>query len=177
MKSLAEQMSFYHGYHTKKATIYTHFVGIPLVMFSLMIVLSWVKIYVPGVYATSLMWLALALLCLYYVALDIVIGVAMIIALGLLGWLAEFLTRHGPSATNAWIFAGCFIAGWVIQFIGHFFEGRRPALFDNLFQALIGPMFVVAEIFFMCGYKQKLKNKMLKFAEQRARVNDIKFTD
>ena len=39
-----------------------------------------------------------------------------------------------------------FIAGWVLQFVGHVFEGRRPAFLDDLRQLLIAPLFVVQEL-------------------------------
>ncbi|MAV47282.1 MAG: hypothetical protein CMM70_05410, partial [Rhodospirillaceae bacterium] len=37
------------------------------------------------------------------------------------------------------------------------FEGRRPALLDNLFQGLLGPTFLVYEVVHRMGMKQKLK--------------------
>jgi uncharacterized membrane protein YGL010W len=58
----------------------------------------------------------------------------------------------------AWIvFAVFFVGGWVFQLVGHVWEGRRPALVDNLFQAFIGPMFIMAEVMMALGWKQELK--------------------
>jgi uncharacterized membrane protein YGL010W len=57
--------------------------------------------------------------------------------------------------TIGWIaFALAFVGGWVFQLVGHVFEGKRPALVDNLFQALIGPMFLMAEIFVWLGLRR-----------------------
>ena len=39
---------------------------------------------------------------------------------------------------------------------GHAFEGRRPALADNLFQAFIGPMFIMTEVLMMLGFRRDL---------------------
>jgi len=62
------------------------------------------------------------------------------------------------SATAVWIvFAALFVGGWVFQFVGHAYEGRRPALVDNLFQAFIGPMFLVAETFIALGLREDLR--------------------
>jgi uncharacterized membrane protein YGL010W len=36
-------------------------------------------------------------------------------------------------------------------------EGRRPALADNLFQGFVGPMFIMAEVLMALGLKQDLK--------------------
>ena len=43
--------------------------------------------------------------------------------------------------------------------MGHVFEGRRPALSDNLFQIFIAPVFLVAEVFFALGLKPDLLKK------------------
>jgi uncharacterized membrane protein YGL010W len=36
--------------------------------------------------------------------------------------------------------------GWLIQFVGHYYEGRKPAAADDLVGLLVGPMFVVLEM-------------------------------
>jgi uncharacterized membrane protein YGL010W len=50
----------------------------------------------------------------------------------------------------------------VAQFIGHgVFEGRAPALLDNLVQALFqAPFFVWLEVLFMFGYRPELKARL-----------------
>ena len=53
--------------------------------------------------------------------------------------------RSYGGATTWIVFAIFFVGGWVFQ-LGHAWEGRRPALADNLFQAFIGPMFIMAEV-------------------------------
>ncbi|MCS6945240.1 MAG: DUF962 domain-containing protein, partial [Sutterellaceae bacterium] len=44
-----------------------------------------------------------------------------------------------------------------IQFVGHYFEGRKPAFLDDLLGLLIGPLFVVAEAGFALGIGRALK--------------------
>ena len=48
------------------------------------------------------------------------------------------------------------------QFAGHgIFEGRAPALLDNLVQALfLAPFFVWMEILFYLGYRPELKGRL-----------------
>ena len=43
------------------------------------------------------------------------------------------------------------MVGWIIQFVGHKFEGMKPAFFDDVKQLLIGPLFVAAEAYFLFG--------------------------
>lgn len=54
------------------------------------------------------------------------------------------------------------IASWILQFIGHGkFEGRAPALLDNLFQAIfLAPLFVWLELLFAFGYRQELQGRV-----------------
>lgn len=47
---------------------------------------------------------------------------------------------------------GLFAFGWILQFIGHAFEGKAPSFFKNPIYLLIGPIWLVKKIF---GVKQK----------------------
>lgn len=51
------------------------------------------------------------------------------------------------------------VVSWLAQFVGHgVFEGRAPALLDNLVQAfLLAPLFVWMEVLFYLGYRPELK--------------------
>ena len=52
-----------------------------------------------------------------------------------------------------------FIIGWVFQFVGHYFEGRQPAFLTSLIQLLIGPLYLLAKIYFALGLlKEQKKN-------------------
>lgn len=67
---------------------------------------------------------------------------------------------------NYWA-GGIHIVSWLAQFVGHGkFEGRAPALLDNLVQALLlAPLFVWMEILFFFGYRPELKARMEKGVE------------
>jgi uncharacterized membrane protein YGL010W len=79
------------------------------------------------------------------------------------------LAAHSIAVLGAAIgwtcFGVLFVGGWILQLVGHVFEGRRPALVDNLFQIFIAPLFLCAEVFFALGYKPQLHTAV----EQRAR--------
>jgi uncharacterized membrane protein YGL010W len=57
-------------------------------------------------------------------------------------------------------FALLFVGGWRLQLIGHYFEGRKPALVDNVFQIFVAPIFLAAEVFFALGYKKNLRKNV-----------------
>ena len=98
-----------------------------------------------------------ALAVIGWIALDRVIGLAMLIVMLPMWLIAEWIARDYGSGTAWTVFAIFFVGGWVFQLVGHVWEGRRPALADNLFQAFIGPMFIMAEVLIALGLKQELK--------------------
>jgi len=148
----ARQLATYASYHRDERNRATHFIGIPAIVFSILLPLALVR--VAGISAA----VPVALLALIgWIALDRVIGLAMIAAILPMLIVAEWIAR-GYGSTTTWIvFAVFFVGGWAFQLVGHVWEGRRPALADNLFQAFIGPMFIMAELLMALGLKQDLK--------------------
>ena len=154
MKTLEEQMSFYAAYHQDKRNKASHFFGVPMIIISLFIPLSWVKVMVGDVAFSGSFVFAAAIL-LYYVFLDAALAVAAAVFTALFIVIADWIVGRGTAV--AWsAFAVLFIGGWIIQLVGHHFEGRKPALVDNLFQIFIAPIFLCAELFFALGYKPRL---------------------
>lgn len=76
---------------------------------------------------------------------------------------ANHLTSAYGKTANYWAI-GVHIVSWVAQFIGHgVFEGRAPALLDNLVQAIfLAPFFVWLEFLFLLGYRPELKARLEK---------------
>lgn len=154
MKTLEDQMSIYAAYHQDARNKATHFIGVPMIIISLFIPLAWLRVEAGGFAITGAMVFA-AVVLTYYFFLDVPLALAtsaFTIAF-LLG--ADWLARQGALA--GWLgFAVLFVGGWIIQLVGHAFEGRKPALADNLFQIFIAPIFLCAEVFFALGYKPRL---------------------
>jgi len=157
-------MSTYAAYHQDGRNKATHFVGVPLIVLSLMIPLAWVRIDLAGMGISAAMVITTVLLA-YYLALDFVLGLAMVVVMGALLWLGQALASRGTLAGLTW-FAVLFAGGWMLQLVGHVFEGRRPALADNLFQIFVAPIFLCAEAFFALGYKPKLHSAVIERARQ-----------
>src|SRR6185436_9679340 len=156
VKTLEEQMAIYAAYHRDPRNKATHFVGVPLIMLALLVPLSLHRFELAGFSVTPAMLVAAALLA-YYFVLDFALAVAMLVVLGALIWLAELLAAGG--AAHAWIwFGAAFVGGWILQLVGHVFEGRKPALVDNLFQIFIAPIFLCAEVFFALGLRSGLRS-------------------
>ena len=154
MKTLEDQMAFYAAYHQDARNKATHFIGVPLIVLSLFIPLAWLRIDVGGVPITAAMVFA-GVVLMYYFALDFALGAAMLVLNVVLLWAGHAIA--GLGTLQGWIgFAVLFVGGWILQLVGHVFEGRKPALADNLFQIFVAPIFLCAELFFALGYKPKL---------------------
>lgn len=154
MKPIEEQMGFYAAYHQDLRNKATHFIGVPAIILSLMVPLAWLRVDVGHVAITAAMVIT-AVLLLYYLVLDVPLGLAMLVAMGLLLWAGEAIA--GLGARPGWIgFGVLFVGGWILQLSGHVFERRRPALVDNLFQIFVAPIFLAAVVFFALGYKPRL---------------------
>ncbi len=154
MKSLEDQMSFYAAYHQDARNKATHFVGVPIIVLSLFIPLAWLRFDVGGIALTAAMIFA-GVVLIYYFMLDIALGLGMLVFNAALLWLGQTIAEQG--AVRGWIWFGVlFVGGWILQLVGHVFEGRKPALADNLFQIFVAPIFLCAELFFALGYKPQL---------------------
>ncbi|WNW12884.1 Mpo1-like protein [Pseudomonas sp. DTU_2021_1001937_2_SI_NGA_ILE_001] len=156
MKTLVDHLSQYAAYHRDSRNIVTHFFGIPMIVLAVTILLSR-----PGISAYSL-WLAPATLVagasmLFYLRLDRRLGILMSALLLLCLWVGAALARQSTGTWLGWG-VGLFVVGWIIQFVGHYYEGRKPAFIDDVSGLIIGPLFVVAEMAFLLGLCKPLQH-------------------
>jgi uncharacterized membrane protein YGL010W len=103
----------------------------------------------------------------FYILLEPVAGSMLVpIILGSTAG-ANHLISICPSTTNKTA-AAIHIVSWILQFVGHgVYEGRAPALMDNLVQAIfLAPFFVWMEFLFMFGYRPELKGRVDKAVEK-----------
>ncbi|CAH0134401.1 putative membrane protein YGL010W [Pseudomonas frederiksbergensis] len=156
MKSLVDHLSQYAAYHRDPRNIASHFVGIPLIVVAVAVLLSrpqWAGGWLSPAVLVSLMsaW--------FYLRLELRLGVLMTVLLGLSVWLGHVLAQQ---STFAWLGAGIgmFVVGWAIQFVGHHYEGRKPAFVDDVTGLIVGPLFVAAELAFLLGMRHELKEQI-----------------
>jgi len=152
MKTLSEQLSTYAAYHRDRRNIALHLVGIPLILASIEILLSRPAFGIGGLALTPAILLSL-LAGLFYLALDLRLGGVMVLVLAAAAWLGSTVaTLSMPNWLGVGI--GMFVIGWIIQLVGHAYEGRKPAFLDDIVGLLIGPLFVVMEVGTLMGLKR-----------------------
>ncbi len=155
MRRALDLLSQYAEYHRDRRNIVTHFVGIPMIVFAVGVLLARPSFHVGGLTLTPA-WIAFTASVLWYLSRgNFVLGAAVSAAVGVLMLLAHQVS--GGSVAN-WLTwgIGFFVLGWVIQFLGHWYEGKKPAFVDDLVGLLVGPMFVTAEAMFALGWNKQL---------------------
>jgi uncharacterized membrane protein YGL010W len=160
MRSLTDHLSNYADYHRDRRNIATHFVGIPVIVLSIAALLSRPAVDVGGLPLSPAL-AAIAGTCVFYLRLDLRYGVTMT---ALMGLAAAFGAHVATWSTTAWLATslGMFVGGWAMQFVGHFFEGRKPAFVDDLVGLVVGPLFVVAEAGFAAGLRSELHDEIVR---------------
>ena len=108
----------------------------------------------------TLAWALVAFVLLYYLWLDIYLTLIAAIIFLPVTYFAEVTARGKFNLWSFGLFCLLFIIGWSIQLIGHYFEGKRPAFLTNLFQVFVAPLFLIAEICFLLGFRKELAKKI-----------------
>jgi uncharacterized membrane protein YGL010W len=158
MKTLVDHLAQYALYHRDRRNIATHFVGIPMIVVAIAGLLSRPILHAGGIPLSPAL-LAIAATLAFYLALDRRFFAVMVVLLGGAGAAGAALAAQ---STAIWLGAslGLFVVGWIIQFVGHFFEGKKPAFVDDLVGLLVGPLFVVAEVGFALGLRTEVKDEI-----------------
>jgi uncharacterized membrane protein YGL010W len=159
MKTGVEHLTQYAAYHRDKRNIMTHFIGVPLIVFGVVVMLSRaVLAHVDGV-AVSVALIVSIIAAIYYVKLDLALGVTLAAFLALCVWIGQMIAPMSIANWLGWG-VGSFVVGWAFQFVGHHYEQRKPAFADDLIGLIIGPLFVVAEVAFLLGLRKPLQEKI-----------------
>ena len=169
MKNLTDQLTQYAYYHQDARNINSHFVGVPMIVMAVVTLLSRPVIAVDGL-PLSVALIAAVLTTMFYLRLDLRFGVVLGVVLALMLSGGQWLATQ---TTALWLSVGLglFVVGWVIQLVGHYYEGKKPAFVDDMVGLLIGPLFVTAELGFLLQMRLELKAEIYRrhLVRQQAR--------
>ena len=173
MKTLTDQLTQYAYYHQDQRNINTHFVGVPMIVMAVVTLMSRPVMAVGGL-SISLALIASVLSTIFYLRLDLRFGVVLGAVLALMLSGGQWLAAQG---TALWLSAGAglFVVGWIIQFVGHYYEGKKPAFVDDLVGLLIGPLFVTAELGFLLQMRLELKAEIHNRLKSSGRLSGTAF--
>lgn len=157
MKTLTDHLTQYAAYHQDHRNVVTHFVGIPMIVLAVTILLARPTfLTLGGLAITPALLLAVLVGITFYLRLDLRFGLVMAAELAISVWLSQWFAAMSTAAWLGWG-VGLFVVGWAIQFLGHYYEGKKPAFVDDLVGLLVGPLFLTAEVTFALHLRQDLK--------------------
>lgn len=158
MKTLTDHLTQYAAYHQDPRNVATHFVGIPLIVLAVTILLArpgWML----GSFAITPAVVLAVLSAVFYLRLDLRFGLVMAAQMAVSVWLSQWFAAQSTTVWLAWGI-GLFVVGWAIQFLGHYYEGKKPAFVDDLVGLLVGPLFLTAETAFYLHLRLDVKAEM-----------------
>jgi uncharacterized membrane protein YGL010W len=155
MSVATELMVKYASDHRDRRDIAMHMVGIPMIVFAVGALLARPALEIGGWPLTPAMLLWAATTLWYLTRGHLVLGMATSLSNLILILAALPLGQLDTPGWLGWSL-GVFVLGWVIQIVGHYYEGCKPAFIDDLRNVLVGPMFVTAEALFAFDWGKPL---------------------
>jgi uncharacterized membrane protein YGL010W len=139
MQDIQALFADYASYHRTAGNKAFHRMGIPMIMLTLIGMLTRVPLFeAAGVRVDAAMLLILAS-TIYYLVIEWRLAIAMLavsIAMYFIG-----------AALPMWLNVAIHILGWIFQFIGHsVYEKKQPAFMRNLVHLLVGPLWILNDL-------------------------------
>lgn len=121
----------YATYHRDPRNLICHEIGIPLIVASIFGFLEHAKMGPTDLGAI----IGVAVL-LYYASVNVRLALFTVVA---------FVALYALGSLMTWPIAlAVFVVGWILQFVGHKYEGKSPAFLKNAMHLLIGPLWIVS---------------------------------
>jgi uncharacterized membrane protein YGL010W len=157
MKNIYQWLDAYGESHQNKINKRIHWICVPLIMLSLLGILSLVKFSIPlnnNVFCITIAHILIFLAILFYLRLSTSITIGMfIISFICLFFIYQFELLFSSNKQLFLIYLSIFIVSWIGQFIGHKIEGKKPSFFEDLQFLLIGPAWLLSFVYKKMGIK------------------------
>ena len=139
MQSVEALFADYAAYHQTRGNKLFHRLGIPMIMLTLIAMLTWLKLFTVGTVTLDAAMVLIALSSAYYFLIEWRLAIAMFVV----SILFYFIGAALPFLLNLTVF----ILGWIFQFIGHkVYEHKDPAFFRNFVHLLVGPLWILNDV-------------------------------
>ena len=139
MQDIQTLFADYAAYHQTAGNKFFHRLGIPMIMLSLIGMLTTVPLIDVATVKLDVAMILIAAAIAYYFVIEWRLAIAMIaisVAFYFIG-----------AALPLWVNATLFVLGWIFQFIGHkVYEHKNPAFFRNFVHLLIGPLWILNDV-------------------------------
>ena len=149
MKNINDWNKEYGSYHLNKINKIIHWICIPLIIFSLFGLLSTIEFDFTineKKYKINILVIFITLTLGYYLRLSRNLAIGMLVISIFLKESIDIIALNTKIET-LYLYLGIFIIAWIGQFIGHKFEGKKPAFLKDLQFLLIGPLWLLSYIY------------------------------
>ena len=155
MKTINDWLDAYGVSHQNKINKKIHWICVPLIMLSLLGILSLIKFPVSiGAFCLNVAHILIFLAILFYIRLSLSLTIGMVfISIVNLYIIYQFELLFYSRVTLFLIYLIVFVIAWIGQFIGHKIEGKKPSFFEDLQFLLIGPAWLLSFIYKKIGIK------------------------
>ena len=156
MRKIEALLEEYGESHQNQTNKLIHWICVPSIFFSIVgLIYSIPAGFLPealpflGGFAN---WATIVLLfvLIYYISLSVPLTLGMFFFSAMCLALANFLSITFPG--KLWLISlGIFIIAWIVQFIGHKIEGKKPSFFKDVQFLMIGPAWLMHFIYKKIG--------------------------
>ena len=168
---LEKSFSFYASYHNNFINQIIHIICVWPIFFTAILFLQYssllpfsnlISSFIPSFLSINYSLPVLFFYFVFYLLIELpgIIGPICAIFVILTGILTHQIKEIYPNSYKIGLIIH--ILAWLAQFYGHgVYEGRSPALLDNLFGAIVmAPLFVTMEVAFFLGYKKDFHKRI-----------------
>ena len=152
-KSINDWVDSYAESHQNSTNKKIHWICVPLIMFSLLGLLSAIKLFDVKGFEMNLCYVLIVFAWLFYLNLSLVISIGMFFISALQLLLIYYLEINLDKTLLLYLYMAIFVVAWIGQFIGHKIEGQKPSFFEDLQFLLIGPAWIISFIYKKLGIK------------------------
>ena len=157
MKNIHDWLDAYGKSHQNQTNKKIHWICVPLIMLSLLGLLSLIKIPLfrngESFVDLNLSHILIVVTLMFYLRLSISISFGMLfVSVGSL-YVINMNNFVYNNKELLIIYIGIFILSWIGQFIGHRIEGKKPSFFEDIQFLLIGPAWLLSFIYKKIGIK------------------------
>jgi uncharacterized membrane protein YGL010W len=138
MRNIDKLLDRYGEFHRNPVNKAIHWVCVPLIVWSVLGAL-WSASPIAA-------YAAIGATMVFYLWLSPPLALGMLGAIALMVWPLTLLGSRMLIVSIA-----VFVAAWIGQFIGHVLEGRKPAFLEDLRSLLIGPVWLLADLYRRLG--------------------------
>jgi uncharacterized membrane protein YGL010W len=155
MRTANQWLSDYGDSHHNPTNKALHWICVPVILWCLL-GLCW-PIPFPTAARTALPfanWAGVAVLAglIYYAFLSLPLALGALPLLLLMLWSIDALSGSGWAPL--WLVCvTLFVLAWIGQFIGHAIEGKRPSFFKDVQFLMIGPLWLLADLYRRLGIR------------------------